>query len=168
VASYEEFVAAGDAPSAGRAAAFIALTYCEMGKADNAFIWYTKGTGGGTGDADKPLWLLVRGRIVWEREKGKEVLTWFEEAYQLQKKQKAFHAMAELCRLSAMVRVHFGQYADAKALIDEALDLSDRSGLRPGRAKILLAAGEIYKLAGDEQAGKRFLERAGECGGGKK
>ena len=161
--SYAQFASAGDSPAAARAAGFCALTYCEMEKSDSAFAWYGRGEALGAGKSDQGLRLLVHGRLVWQRDHGKEALTYFEEAYALQKKQKAFHAMAELCYLRAVVRHYFGDFPEAKKLIDEALALSDKSAIRPGRSRILLAASAIYGRLGDEPAGKRFLERAKEC-----
>jgi hypothetical protein len=71
--------------------------------------------------------------------------------------------MAEICRLSAGVRYYFAEYQEAKRLIDEALSLSDRAGIRAGRFRILLAASAIYGRLNDKPTVHRFYERAKQC-----
>jgi hypothetical protein len=71
--------------------------------------------------------------------------------------------MAEICRLSAGVRYYFADYQEAKKLIDDALRLSDQSGIRAGRFRILLSACSICIRINDESAARGFYKRAKQC-----
>jgi tetratricopeptide (TPR) repeat protein len=161
--SYSEFSACHDSLSVARAAGFIALTYDKLGKSDSAFAWYKRGTAIESGKNERALWLFIHGHLLWSRDHGKEALTYFEEAFALYKKQKGFHAMAEICRLSAGVRYYFAEYQDAKKLIDEALRLGDRSVIRAGRFRILLSACSIYIRLNDDPTARQFYKRAKQC-----
>jgi tetratricopeptide (TPR) repeat protein len=163
VGAYGEFADCHDGPAAQRAAGFVALTLCETGAIDSAVAWYKRGTALGAGTEEQALWLFIRGRLTWARDHGKEALTFFEEAGTLYKKQKAYGAMAQMCRLRAGVYYYFGDFQESKKCIDEALSLSDKSKLRTNRFKILLAACSIYNRLNDGPAARRFYERAKNC-----
>jgi tetratricopeptide (TPR) repeat protein len=161
--AYREFIACRDSAAAARTAGFVALTHIELGAIDSGFSWYSRGTGMAPGKEERALWLSLHGRLVWARDHGREALTYFEEACALYRKQKAYHAMAQMCRLRAGVYCYFSDFQEAKKLIDEALSLSDRSEQRPDRFRILLAASSIYNRLNDLPAGRRFFERAKNC-----
>jgi tetratricopeptide (TPR) repeat protein len=161
--SYAEFAACPDSAAARQAAGFSALSYCELGNFDSAFAWYARAALGEGGKDERAFGLFIHGRLLWARDHGKEALTYFEEAYALYKKQKAYNAMAHMCLLRAGVYYHFGDFQESKKLIDEALSLSDKSNLRSNRFKILLAACSIYNRLNDGAAARRFFERAKNC-----
>ncbi len=161
--AYDEFTACRDSVAADRAAGFIALTWCGLGRSDSAFAWYARGSAEGSVKEERAFWLFIHGRLLWARDRGREALTYFEEAAALYKKQKARHAEAEMCRLRAGVYFYFDDFQESKKLIDAALSLSDRSGLRSGRHRILLTACSVYSRLSDHSAARRFYERAKKC-----
>ena len=77
--------------------------------------------------------LFLHGRLLWNRDHGKEALTYFEEAQILYAKQKDLSSMARMCYYRAGIYKALADYPEAQKRIDEALALSDKIGtsLRP-------------------------------------
>jgi tetratricopeptide (TPR) repeat protein len=159
-AAHREFSLCGKQAEARQAAGFAALTHAASGRSDSAFTWYRLGVITPQKAADKTFWLMVHGRLVWARDHSKEALAYLDEAYDLYKKQKAWHGAVEACFRRAIVYHYFGEYDEAAKLLDEALALGDKTPLRFDRWRILLAASVVNSCRKDEEKARWFYERA--------
>jgi tetratricopeptide (TPR) repeat protein len=162
-ASNREFMLLSDTLAASRSAGFAALSLCAKGNIDSAFAWYKSGSAWATDKNDRALWLLIHGRLLWIRDHGKEALNYFEEAFSQYKKQKAYNAMARTGLYRAGIYYYFGDYSEAKKLIDEALAWGDKSTERFDRWRVLLAASTISSCLSDKNGAAWFYERALKC-----
>lgn len=160
---YREFLLLTDTVAACRSAGFAALCFCSRGNADSAMTWYKLGTALETGSSERALWLLIHGRLIWLRDHRKEALNYFEEAFSRYKKQQAYNAMARTCLYRAGIYYYFGDFPEAKKLIDEALALGDRSTERFDRWRVLLASSAISSCLGDRNGATWFYGRALKC-----
>lgn len=159
-AAHREFALIGKQNEARQAAGFAALTHAARGQNDSAFAWYKLGAITPQKTADKTFWLMVHGRLVWARDHSKEALAYLDEAYDLYKKQKAWHGAVEACLRRATVYHYFGEYDEAAKLLDEALALGDKTPLRFDRWRILLAASAVNSCKKDEEKAQWFYDRA--------
>jgi tetratricopeptide (TPR) repeat protein len=159
-AAHREFLLIGKQNEARQAAGFAALSQAARGQNDSAFAWYKLGAITPQKTADKSFWLMVHGRLVWQRDHTKEALAYLDEAYDLYKKQKAWHGAAQMCFWRAKVYCYFGEYNEAAKLLDEALALGDKTPLRFDRWRILLAASAVYTCKNDGEKAQWFYERA--------
>jgi tetratricopeptide (TPR) repeat protein len=162
-ASYREFLLCGDKKEAGQAAGYAALAFSSQGKIDSALFWYKCGAITPKKTTDKTFWLMVHGRLVWARDHSKEALAYFDEAYDLYKKQKSRHGAAQMCFWRAKVFCYFGEYDEAAKQLDEALALGDKTPLRFDRWRILCAASAVNSCRNDARKAQWFYERAAKC-----
>lgn len=162
-ACFREFLFLSDTLSASRSAGFAVLSLCAKGNSERAFVWYKQGSAWETDKNNHALWLLVHGRLVWARDHGKEALNYFEEAFSQYKKQKAYNAMARTCLYRAGIYYYFGDYSEAKKLIDEAFAWGDKSTERFDRWRVLLAASTISSCLSDKNGAAWFYDRALKC-----
>jgi tetratricopeptide (TPR) repeat protein len=158
-----EFLLLSDTLAAARSAGFAALSLCAKGNPDSAFSWYKRGSDLATDKYDRALWLLIHGRLLWARDHGKEALNYFEEAFSLYKKEKAYNSMAQACYYRAGTYYFFGDYPEARKLIDEALALGDKSIERFNRWRVLCAAAKICFCQNEKTRCAWFYERALKC-----
>ena len=149
-----------DTAAACRSAGYAALCWCAKGNPDSSFAWYKQGAEWVSGKNDQALWLLVHGRLLWARDHGKEALNYFEEAFSMYKKQKAYNAMARTCYYRAGVYFFFGDYPEARKLIEEALAWGDKSQERFNRWRVACAAATICFCQKDQSSGAWFYQRA--------
>ena len=162
-AAHREFALAGKQNEARQAAGFAALSHAAAGRNDSALAWYKIGAITPEKTADKSFWLMVHGRLAWLRDHTREALAYLDEAYDLYKKQKAWHGAADACLRRAVVYHYFGDYDEAAKLLDEALALGDKTQLRFDRWRILLAASVVSTCKKDVEKAQWFYERAEKC-----
>jgi tetratricopeptide (TPR) repeat protein len=155
-----EYLFMADTAAACRSAGYAALCWCAKGNPDSSFIWYKQGAEWTSEKNDQALWLLVHGRLLWARDHGKEALNYFEEAFSMYKKQKAYNAMARTCYYRAGVYFFFGDYPEARKLIEEALAWGDKSQERFNRWRVACAAATICFCQKDQSSGAWFYQRA--------
>ncbi|MGB7569320.1 MAG: hypothetical protein WBM07_15775 [Chitinivibrionales bacterium] len=158
-----EYLLMSDTAGACRSAGFAALSLCALGNSDSAFSWYKRGSAWAGDKNDRALWLLIHGRLLWARDHGKEALNYFEEAFSLYENQKAYNAMARTYLYRAGIYYFFGDYPEAKKLIDEALASGDKSEERFDRWRVLMAASAICACLSDKNGATWFYERALKC-----
>jgi tetratricopeptide (TPR) repeat protein len=161
--SYEAFLSCKDDPAGRRGAGFIALTFSNMGQNDSAMAWYKRATAVTADKKERPFWLSVHGRLLWRRDHGKEALNYFEEAFTLYKKIKAYNAMAQMCFMRAEIYCFYTDYAEARKIIEESLFWGDKSELRYDRFRILLSAASISACLGDKAGAQGYYQRARQC-----
>jgi len=161
--SHTGFVFCNDTAAAGQACAYIALAYSKRGQTDSAMQWYAKGALVNPPQNERPFWISVHGRLLWQRDHCKEALNYFEEACALYKKQKAYGAMARMHYCRAEVYRAFGDYPEAKNCIKEALFWSDKSELRYDRFRTVLAAASLCSCVGDFAGAQWYYQRAHQC-----
>lgn len=159
-AAHREFNFIGKQNEARQAAGFVALAHAARGRNDSAFDWYKLGAMTPQTTADKTFWLMVHGCLVWERDHTKEALAYLDGAYDLYKKEKAWHGAVEACFWRAKVYHYFGEYDEAAKLLDEALSLGDKTPLRFDRWRILLAASAVSSCKKNEEKARWFYDRA--------
>lgn len=158
-----EYLLMADTMAASRSAGFAALSWCEKENSDSSFYWYEQGSARALDKDDRAFWLFIHGRLLWARDHGKESLNYFEEAFSLYKKQKAFNAMARMCYYRAGIYYFFGDYSEARKLIDEALVLGDKSSERFDRWRVVCAGAKICFCQKDPSRGEWFYQRARQC-----
>jgi tetratricopeptide (TPR) repeat protein len=158
-----DYLLLSDTLAACRSAGFAALCLCAEGNLDSAFVLYKQGSSWSMEKNDKALWLFIHGRLLWERDHGKEALNYFEEAFSEYKKQKSYNSMALMCYYRAGIYYFFGDYQEAKNLIDQALAFSGKSRELSDRWGILCAASKIYSCLKDPTRGDWLYERAFNC-----
>ena len=107
--------------------------------------------------------LFLHGRLLWNRDHGKEALTYFEEAQILYAKQKDLSSMARMCYYRAGIYKALADYPEAQKRIDEALALSDKSELRFDRFRIVLAAASLSACLGDSAKARWYYRRVQQC-----
>jgi tetratricopeptide (TPR) repeat protein len=161
--SYTGFVFCSDGADSRRCAGFIALTFSSMGGGDSALAWYKHATAVTADKKERPFWLSVHGRLLWRRDHGKEALDYFEEAFDLYKKQKAYNAMAQMCSMRAEIYRWYADYPEAKKCIEEALFWGDKSVLRYDRFRMVLAAAAICACLNDREGVAWYYQRACAC-----
>jgi tetratricopeptide (TPR) repeat protein len=161
--AYTQFSLCGSENEARQAAGFAALAWCGAGNYDSAISWYTKGAVTPSKSDEKTFWLMVHGRLVWDRDHGKEALAYLDEAYDLYKKQKAWYGAMQMCHLRSRVYAYFGDFDEAGRMITEALFLGDKTPLRFDRWRVLVAAASIYSCKNDPVKAKWFYDRAMKC-----
>ena len=158
-----DYLLLSDTLAACRSAGYAALCLCAKGNMDAAFEWYKQGSSWSMEKNDKALWLFIHGRLLWERDHGKEALNYFEEAFSEYKKQKAYNSMALMCYYRTGIYYYFGDYQEAKNLIDQALAFGDKSRELSDRWRVLCAAAKIYSCLKDTTRGDWLYERAVNC-----
>jgi len=161
--SYRDFLLCGSDKDARQAAGYAALAFCGAGNKDSSFSWYTKGAITPAKTDEKTFWLMVHGRLVWDRDHTKEALAYLDEAYDLYKKEKAWYGAMQMCYLRSRVYSYFGDYDEAARLITEALALGDRTPLRFDRWRVLVTAASIYSCKHDDARAMWFFGRALQC-----
>jgi tetratricopeptide (TPR) repeat protein len=159
-AAHREFSLCGKQDRARQAAGFAALAFSSRHSIDSAFAWYKLGVITPSKSADKTFWLMVHGRLVWARDHTKEALAYFDEAYDLYKKQEAWHGAVEACFWRAKVYHYYGEYPDAARLLDEALALGDKTPLMFDRWRVLCAASAVSFCSRNEEKAQWFYDRA--------
>ena len=162
-AAYTQFSLCGGANEARQSAGFAALAWCGSGYNDSAFSWYAKGAITPSKPDEKTFWLMVHGRLSWSRDHSKEALAYLDEAYDLYKKQKAWYGAAQMCYERARVYAYFGDYDEAGRMITEALSLGDKTDIRSGRWRVLVAASSIFSCKNDTSKAQWFFGRALQC-----
>jgi tetratricopeptide (TPR) repeat protein len=162
-AAYEAFIYCKDSIEGRQAAGFIAITFSNTNQPDSAMAWYKRADVTGAGKDERPFLLSLHGRLLWRKDHGKEALNYFEEAFSLYKKQKAYHAMALMCHEQARIRYYFGDYPEAKKYINEAQSWGDKSELRVDRFRVVLAAASIAACLGDSAALHWNYQRGLQC-----
>jgi tetratricopeptide (TPR) repeat protein len=161
--AYSQFTMLGSVDDARQAAGFAALAWCGADGNDSAFSWYTRGAITPVKPADKTFWLMVHGRLAWTRDHSKEAIAYFDEAYDLYKKQKAWYGAMQMCYARARVHAYFGDFDEAGRMITEALSLGDKTSLRFDRWRVLVAAASIFSCKNDPQEAQWFYGRAVQC-----
>jgi tetratricopeptide (TPR) repeat protein len=161
--AYGQFTLCGSENEARQSAGFAALAWCAIGAGDSAFSWYEKGVITPSKPGDKTFWLMVHGRLAWGRDHSKEALAYLDEAYDLYKKQKAWHGAMQMCYLRSRIYAYFGDYDEAGRMITEALSLGDKTPLRFDRWRVLVAAASIFCCRNDPVRAQWFFGRAVQC-----
>ncbi|HEX7511613.1 MAG TPA: tetratricopeptide repeat protein [Chitinivibrionales bacterium] len=161
--AYSEFGFCGDDPASRRSAAFIALAFSDSGLADSAMAWYKRAAARKIDKKDRPFMVFLHGRLLWNRDHGREALTYFEEAFKVYKKLRAYQGMAQTCRYQAEIYRAFGEYADAVKCVEEALSWNDKSDQRFDRFPTLLLAASLSACADNSARARWYYERARQC-----
>ena len=161
--AYTQFTMCGSQNEARQAAGFASLAWAAAGENDSAFFWYEKGAITPSKPYEKTFWLMVHGRLSWGRDHSKEALAYFDEAYDLYKKQKAWYGAMQMCYLRGRVYAYFGDYTEAIRMITEALSLGDKTPLRFDRWRVLVAAASMYSCMNDPARAQWFFSRAMKC-----
>jgi tetratricopeptide (TPR) repeat protein len=162
-AAYRDFRLCGDDREAGQAAGFAALAWCNAGRSDSAYSWYSAGVITPVKTGEKTFWLMVHGRLVWSRDHTKEALAYLDEAFDLYKKEKAWYGAMQMCYLRSRVYAYFGDYDEAARLIAEAVTLGDKTQLRFDRWRVCITAASIYSCKSDGARASWFFDRAMHC-----
>jgi tetratricopeptide (TPR) repeat protein len=158
-----QFSLRGKEGEARQAAGFAALAWSAAGVPDSALAWYKRGALTPKSTADKTFWLMVHGRLVWARDRTKEALAYFDESYELYKKEKAWSGASAACLWRARVYRYFGDYPEASSQIRLALALGEKSSFLAGRWRVLCAAAAISYCAKDEERAAWYYDRAVKC-----
>jgi tetratricopeptide (TPR) repeat protein len=161
--SYKKFSLCGSDKQARQAAGYAALSFSAASAADSAFSWYARGAITPVKTDEKTFWLMVHGKLLWDRDHSKEALAYFDEAYDLYKNGKSWYGAARTRFLACRVYAYSGDYDEAKKLIDEALSLGNKTPLRFDRWRMLCAAASIYSCRNDGIKARWFLDRALQC-----
>jgi tetratricopeptide (TPR) repeat protein len=161
--AYKEYFLLGKEKESRRSAGFVAVCYAMCNLKDSAMSWYKKGAITPKSTSDKTFWLTIRAQLMWLLDHSKEALGYFDEAYDLYKKQKEWHGAAQVCLWRAKIYYYYNEYDDAAKQIEEALSLGDKTPLRFDRWKILCAGAKIHFCRADSARGIWFYQRAVNC-----
>ena len=160
--SHEEFVWAADTAAASRAAAFLAFCHAAQGSAQLSNKWWAVASAY-KGKDNEHFNAVMKGRIdllLGSKLSGEEAL---ERAARFYRKRKDHSALATINILKAQAESYKGDCSEASRLLLEALEYVDRTGENYRRAAILLNLAAVNFCAKNNEAAKRYYERAVDC-----
>jgi len=160
--SHEEFVWAADTAAASRTAAFLAFCHAAMGDASLSAKWWSAASAY-KGKNSEHYNAVIKSRIdLLQKSKISDEAS-LDKAEAFYKKRKDRSSLAAINILKAQAESHKGNCTEANRLLLEALNYVDRTGENYRRAAILLNLSAVNFCAKNNEAAKRYYERAVDC-----
>lgn len=161
-ASLQEYIFYHDSSGEAAVTAWKAMSYSFSGKHDSAEILCTT-AGFNRNRSNLPFWYTVRARMESAKRNYLHASLLLDSALNILRKKEDFDLLSMNCFYRGSIAAVEKRFDKALMLLDSAIELSNESGAKYRRWKILLKLVEVNISLHNENAAHRFYYRAMEC-----